>query len=814
MLRHSFNAGWSVREKVNPFLEVMGMSPQAECVTLPHDWLIGRPRSADHASGAPMAYYPDGVVEYTKTFTAPPEYKTGRVELAFDGVYREAMVYVNGSFAGQRKSGYAPFSVRIDPFLREGDNTVRVEASHHRDERWYTGLGIYRAVDLLLGGPVHVAPNGVRVRTVNAGADLGVIEVTSEINSVAHGFEQVRLTTEVLDPSGSVVACDTAKAGVRPGESTRTRQRFVLASPQRWSVETPALYRCRTRLSSGTGTLEECETIFGVRELTWDAARGLQINGETVKLRGGAIHHDSGLLGAATIARAEERRVELLKNAGYNAIRSAHNPISDALLQACDRLGMLVMDEAFDVWTSTKADYGYASDFPTWWRDDLAAMVERDYNHPSVILYSIGNEIQETGDRWDAGLGAKMVDLIKEIDDTRPVTNAVNPIMSLMPQFAAAMNRDAGDGGINTAMNDMASAIQDFIVTEPATEGIDEALSQLDVAGLNYAHGRYTVDLSNHPQRLLIGTESNGPRLDEIWALVESDPRIIGDFSWTAWEYLGEAGLGRTKFGESATSSLFGAYPWRLSATGDLTVTGRRRTVSFWRETVWGLRTDPVLAVYRPHRYNTPAIPSQWSWSDTTDSWSWPGHEGAPIGVEVYTTGDEVELLLDGQPLGRVDVKGERRCVARFETVYRPGRLTAVAYRDTAEIGRTDLRSAAEDEMLLTAAADRSTLTAGDRDLAFIEIALGDRIGVVHVTQSRAITVTVDGPGVLQGLGSDDPASENNYTDATCDLYEGRAMAIVRPTGPGEITVRVTTDQGEAAETLLRVVASDAASAM
>jgi beta-galactosidase len=804
VLRSCFNHDWSVREKVNPFLEAMGMAPPFEPVTLPHDWLIGQTRSADAKPGAPTGYYPDGVIEYEKTFTAPPEYRTGPVELAFGGIYRDAMVYVNGTFAGQRKSGYAPFRVRIDQLLHQGENTVHVEARNHRDERWYSGLGIYRDVQLLVGGPVHVTPNGVRVRTVSADQALGVIEVTSEVASVAHGFEQIRLTTEILGPSGVVLASDTVKAGIRPSDSRRIRQRFALDSPRLWSPGSPALHRCRTRIVSGTDVLEEIEITFGVRELTWDPAQGLRINGEAVKLRGGAVHHDNGLLGAAPTARAAPRRVELLKRAGYNAIRSAHNPISEAFLEACDRLGMLVMDEAFDTWTSTKADFGYANDFPTWWRADLAAMIERDYNHPSVVLYSIGNEIKEVGDRQDAGLGADMIDLVKQIDDTRPVTHAVNPFMSLMPQFAAALNRDAESaGGINTAMNDLGSAIQSFIATEEATEGIDEALSQCDVAGLNYSYGRYGIELANHPNRLLVGTESNGPRLDEIWPLVESDPRIIGDFSWTAWEYIGEAGLGRTTFGEAGQSPLFAEFPWRLSETSDITVTGRRKSVSFWRETIWGLRQEPFLAVHRPHRYALTATPSQWSWSDTTDSWTWPGFEGAPIGVEVYTTGDEVELLLDGISLGRTRVKGDRACLARFETVYRPGQLTAVAYRHSTEIGRTVLRSAAQDEVALTATADRSAIAADDRDLAFIDIALTDLAGIVHITQNRTITVTIEGPGKLQGLGSDDPASENNYTSATCDTYEGRALAIVRPTGAGQITVQITSDQGETAEVAL-----------
>ena len=790
LLRTLFNSDWTIQPKVNPFLEVFGGAPEPERVTLPHDWLISQPRSADASGGAASGYYPDGKVEYVKEFQAPPEFRDGRVEIAFDGVYRDAVVTINGSFAGQQKSGYAPFRLRIDQLLQEGTNNVRVEASNHRDERWYTGVGIYRDVHLLAGGPVHIAPDGVVVRTVEADADLAVVDVSTDLESVAHDLKSLIVATDLIDADGRVIASDRARTSVRPGAGKRVRQRFTVAQPALWSSTSPHLHRVRIRLEVGQELLEETTTPFGIRTLSWDSTRGLRLNGESLVLRGGAIHHDNGLIGSATITRAEERRVQKLLAAGYNAIRSAHNPISEALLDVCDRLGMLVMDEAFDVWSSSKADHGYGRDFPTWWRADLAAMIRRDRNHPSVIMYSIGNEIEELGNPWDVSLGAEMVDLIKELDDTRPVTNAVNPILSLMPQFASAVSEEVR-GGINTIMNDMTEAATRFVSSDAATAGIDESLSQLDITGLNYAYGRYSVDLANHPQRLIVGTESNPGSLDELWPLVESDVRIVGDFSWTAWEYLGEAGLGRIKFDEEQSTQLLGDYPWRIADTGDFTITGRRRTVSEWRETVWGLRDQPAIAVERPWRRDAVAVPGQWSWSDTTQSWSWTGWEDRPITVDVYSNSDEVELLLDGVLLDRQPVGAERPFIARFETRFHPGTLTAVAYRDGSETGRCSLVSANADSVELRLSADYERVTTHPGELVHIDISLTDQAGVVHTLRDRSVTVTLTGNAHLQGLGSDDPASENSYADDTCETFEGRAMAVIRPTGPGPVTVHV-----------------------
>jgi hypothetical protein len=458
------------------------------------------------------------------------------------------------------------------------------------------------------------------------------------------------------------------------------------------------------------------------------------------------------------------------------------------MLDACDRVGMLVMDEAFDAWTSPKIDFDYSFDLPSWWREDVTAMVLRDRNHPSVIMYSIGNEIPEIGSPWGAQLGRDMVELVKGLDPTRPVTNGINPFFAFQADVRAMKDAPPGaaDMGINTLMSTLAAAGAGAVASEAVTERIDESMSLLDIAGYNYAEGRYELDLERHPQRLLLGTESSTKNIEGIWDLVTRHTRVLGDFSWTAWDYIGEAGIGRVSVDEN-DKAFVGPFPYRLAFAGDIDITGHRRSVSYYRETVWALRSAPYVAVHRPGSSGVGATP--WAWSDSLDSWSWPGHEGEPIRVDVYSDAEEVELRCNGDVVGRVEVGKERRYIARFDTTYVPGELLAVALRNGKESGRAVLRSAGE-AVQLKVAPDRLSLGTDD-DLAFVEIALVDAVGTTHTSRDRELTVTVTGAGVLQGLGSANPSSTDNYTGTRCTTFAGRALAVVRPTAEGEISVRV-----------------------
>jgi beta-galactosidase len=811
MFRVSFNDGWEFRPKVSSFAELGGASLPHRPVTLPHDAMLGQERIAPDGAGlrdgGAGAYFPGGAFEYRKVFSVPEEYRGSRILLEFEGVYRDAMVYINGDYAGQRPYGYSLFRVDAGRFLRFGqDNEIRVEARAHKDSRWYTGAGIYRDTWLLTGGPVRIGPDGVRVATPDIDGERAVVEVATRVENDSIAIKTVGIITEILDPAGTVVAADTCQISVLPGESATARQRLYVRAPRLWSTESPALYAARVRLMD-TGGEEDAETVtFGIRSLRLDPERGLRINGETVKLRGACVHHDNGVLGAATFARAEERRVQLLKDAGFNAIRMSHHPMSKAMLDACDRLGVLVMDEAFDMWTSAKSDFDYSLYFPQWWERDIEAMVAKDVNHPSVILYSIGNEIPETGSPAGAAWGRKLAEKVRSLDCTRYVTNAVNGMLAVLDQLAAMRSQPSENAGVNTLMADPADMMNAISSSDLATRRTAESFSVLDVAGINYAESRYDLDRDLFPNRIIVGSETFPTRIDGNWRLVKQHGNVIGDFTWTGWDYLGEAGIGRPQYAtpDGSRPTLTAPYPYLLAGCGDIDITGHRRPASYYRQIVFGLRAQPYLTVQRPERHGQTFTGTPWAWSDSVSSWTWPGSEGAPVTVEVYSDADEVELLINGRSLGRRPAGGNHRFRVEFEAVYEPGELLAVAYTAGTETGRHLLRSAAG-PVLLHAEADRPVISAGGGDLAYVALTLTDAAGTCYTQADRPVAVEVSGQGVLLGFGSAAPSTEERFDATERRTHDGRALAIVHPNGPGKIRLLASAAECDPTEVLVTV---------
>lgn len=801
MKRTSFNDDWRVRPKMSHFQELLGGGAQPwEAVRLPHDAMIGGRRDPDEHWG--NGFFPGGVWQYEKTFVADEELRGKRVLLEFEGVYRGASVWVNGALAGHRPYGYTDFTVSIGEHLRFGDeNVVEVHAISHQDSRWYSGAGIYRPVHLIVGEPVHLALDAVTITTPTVDDGGAVVSVVTTVENESLVTTQTMVTTEVLDADGTVVSRDIAPLTMYPGATETLRQRLLVEQPRRWGVDDPSLYSCRTTLTADGDTIDEESTTFGIRVIEVDAARGLRINGEPVELRGACIHHDNGVIGTATIARADERRVEILKEAGFNALRSAHHPMSGEMLAACDRLGMLVMDEAFDMWTEQKNDDDYGRVFPDWWESDVDAMVRKDRNHPSVIMYSIGNEIPDTGNAAGARMGRAICERIRALDGDRIVTNSINHMLACGPAMFASLGEGAGvpsataDMGVNTMMSMMEQWLPVLLQQDLVDERTAESFSYLDVSGYNYAESRYAMDHDLHPQRVIVGSETNPAKIARNWALVRELPHLIGDFTWTGWDYLGEAGIGRMRYASDetvdGTAGLMASYPWITANCGDIDITGFRLPVSYWREIVWGLRDAPYLAARPPAHHGEEAnLRQMWTFTDAIASWSWAGSEGKPIAVEVYAHADEVELLVNGNSAGRAAVGESHPFVATIDTTYTPGEVTVVAYRNGSETGRCSLVSASG-PVQLDVQVDRAQIDATDRDLAFVDVALVDAAGTVH-GEDRAVTVTVEGPGVLQGFGSGNPCTEETFGAPTHDTYHGRALAVIRPTGAGTITVTVS----------------------
>jgi hypothetical protein len=763
MRRTRWNEGWEVRPKADRFAELTGGAAPWAPVTLPHDAMLATERRED--AGPANGYFPAGRWEYRRTFDRPA---AEIVVLELEAAYRDAVVAVNGSIVAHHPNGYTGFTVPLHHLLVDGENELTVEVSAGADSRWYSGAGLIRDVWLLVAGPVHLVPDTLVVQTPEVDDDLAVVTVAVDVANLGTTTVVVPVVVDLGDVSASTPIT------VFPGDTVTACQRLHVERPRRWRLDDPQLHECTVRL----GEVDEDRTTFGIRTLSVDAERGLRINGEPVKLRGACVHHDNGPLGAAAIGRAEERRVELLHTAGFNALRSAHNPMSRAMLDACDRLGVVVMDETFDMWAQTKSADDYALRFDDWWERDVEAMVRKDRNHPSVVMYSIGNEITDAMTATGLQRSRAMAERLRELDPTRYVTQAINGLfaagMEMFERLPEVMSQSVEETtGVNTMMNRLGDFLDQAMVSPAVTERTEESCAQLDIAGYNYMWSRFDGDRERFPHRVIVASETHPATMDRGWAAVERNPHVIGDFTWTGWDYLGEAGIGRTVYGDEpvGAEAFHGSYPWVAAWCGDLDLTGRRRAQSYYREIVFGLRTDPWIGV-QVHPGEAVAYAGSWSWSALVEDWS--GIEGQSAVVEVYADADEVELLVNGESVGRQAVD---RLRAEFEVTFEPGEVEAVAWRGDEEVGRSTLRSERLDDLRV----DRASITADTTDLAYVEIL---------TTEDRPVTVEVEGPGVLAGVASARPDTTEPFTGDTVTTFDGRAIAVVRPTGPGTITVR------------------------
>ncbi|MBC9823933.1 glycoside hydrolase family 2 TIM barrel-domain containing protein [Terrabacter sp. MAHUQ-38] len=796
MLRQPFNGDWRFGPFASVHAAIVFDGPDRDLVTLPHDAMLTMGRSADHSGGPALGYFRGGNWTYEKSFHVPREWALKRVTFEFEGVYRNAMVYINGVLAGQWAYGYTGFHISADPHLKYGQtNTIRVDARAQDDSRWYSGGGIYRPVHLLIGELVHIVPNGIRVTTPDVDADLATVAVATRVINEDTGTRTVQMELLVRDDDGNVVASDQSRLTLRAGEAAIARQRAYIRNPSLWNVDSPRLYEATVRLHDDRGDVDEARSSFGIRTVTADPIRGLRINGETIKLRGAGVHHDNGVLGAADFADASERRVRKLKAAGFNAIRSAHNPLSVSMLEACDRLGMLVMDEAFDAWTFAKSDDDYSHQFLNWWERDIDAMVAKDVNHPSVIMYSIGNEIIEAGTTEGARLGRQLAERVRANDPTRLVTHALQGMYIARDEIASLTEATSNDEpeGLNEYLARLTDLVDRLMASDVVGERLVEPASVQDVVGLNYGDSRYVLDKGRFPNRVVVGSETFPTKIAHLWKLVTENAHVIGDFTWIGWDFLGEAGTGRPVYPEDEEVHR-APYPWLTIDCGDLDITGQRLPISYYRELVYGLTDTPYLAVAPPRVDGYVVEAKAWTWTDTTASWTWDTPVGSPVHVEAYATGTDVEFRLNGDTVATVAVGSCRELVAEAQIPYQPGVLEAISYRDGQEVGRCALRTAAEPAHL-SVEVDRSDLAANNQHLVHVELSLVDDGGVVNPIRDRQITIEVDGPAVLQGFGTGAPSTVEPFLDHTSTTYRGRALAVIRATGDtGQITVRAVAD--------------------
>ena len=762
-------------------------SPGWTTVNLPHDFSIGQQRDPATLAGPGNGYFPGGVGAYEKVLPVLGEWSGRTVVLEFEGVYGYTTVWVNRHMVAQHPYGYSGFHCDLTPYLVAGtENTIRVLVNNSAlpNSRWYSGSGIYRHAWLLVGDSVHVVPEGIQISTPTASRDASTVTVQTTLANRSMATARVALQTTVLADGVEVASIETVLEAIA-GTTAEVGQILVVSPTELWSPEHPYLYTVRSEVMREHVLIDSVETRLGIRDIRFDAQHGFRLNGEAVKLRGGCVHHDCGLLGAASYDRAEARKIELLKACGFNAVRCAHNPPAPAFLDACDRQGLLVIDEAFDCWREGKTANDYSVHFAEWWQRDLAAMVLRDRNHPCVVLWSIGNEIGERDGRSDGyGYARKLADFVRQLDKTRAVTSA---LCELSAELASPAVFPAG------AVEDEAA--------DPWGSRTSRFAAPLDVVGYNYLQQRYEQDGNRFPGRIICGTESFPKDAFDCWNLVERLPFVIGDFVWTGLDYLGEAGIGIVRY--DGQKRWLGEYPWHQAFCGDIDICGFRRPQSYYRDCVWGRASAPYIAVHNPEHYGRIADPSRWSWPDVRSSWTWPGFDNRPIVIDLYCPTGDVELFVNGTSLGRKPAGKANRYIATYETVYVQGELEAVGYDGDTECARTVLRTVGEPASVRLTP-DRRELEAASGDLSYVTVELLDAAGDVVPHQAPAVRVVVYGVGALVAVGSSNPISEEPYTGDQRRFSDGRAMAVVRTTGePGDITVAAYVDGLPVAETHL-----------
>jgi len=795
MNKQVFDTGWE-------FHEMQGLAAmlyaQWQPVNLPHDASILKPRSASNPSGSGGGYAWGGVVNYRKKFFVPEDWRGQSVQLEFEGVYMNAEVSVNHNLVTFHPYGYTSFVVDLTPYLNFGaENEVTVVANNSAqpNSRWYSGTGIYRHVWLRRGGSVHIKPWGVFVTTPRVDPAASTVSVATEVESTTGAVTGVVLRSTILDASGATVAqVDTPVPATAHGVAT-VQQTLTVTNAELWSVDEPNLYILVSEVLVNGSAVDTERTTFGIRSIAVDAQNGFRLNGVPIKLKGGCVHHDNGLLGAASYDRAEERKVELMKSAGFNAVRCAHNPPAPAFLDACDRLGMLVINESFDCWRMGKSPNDYHLYFEDWWQRDTESMVKRDRNHPSIIMWSIGNEVFErTGASDGYAWAKKQADYIRSLDNTWLLTASApaifEAILPLLAQFGFEKIFDLLTGEEPDPQKDLYGTL-----TEPF-------FRSLDVAGYNYLFKRYETDGKKFPGRVIAGTETFPHQAYLFWDATRRLPYVIGDFVWTAIDYLGEAGIGQVTY--DGTMPFAAPYPYHLADCGDFDICGFKRPQSYYRDILWGVRTAPWIGVLDPQHCGKKISFKPWGWEPVIDSWTFPGWEGKPTQVDVYSADDEVELLINGVSVGRKPAGVASQNKAVFEVTYQPSTIEAIGYSNGKETGRTILKTASKSASLRLTP-DRPVIHAESGDLAYITVEVVDRDGNVVKHAEPEVSFGIAGAGELIAVGTANPISEELYVGSQRKAFQGRLIAVVRSTGQvGEIVLKAQADGLVASEIRLQ----------
>ena len=731
-------------------------------VDLPHDAMLLEEREGSCQNGVNTGYFPGGKYQYEKQFVLTDADIKKNISIHFEGVYQNSTISLNGRDVGRHRYGYSAFDVDLTEAALAGENRliVSVDNSLEPNCRWYSGSGIFRPVQLLIREDPWI--RDVEVKTLSIEPARINVQVTCSQKS------QVRV---------AIYDGDRLVAEDQPGV-------IEVPDAKLWTAETPYLYECRVQTPTDEKRIE-----IGIRSLVWSAKQGLLVNGQRVLLRGGCIHHDHGVLGACEYYDAEERRIRILKENGFNAVRIAHNPASQITLSICDRLGMYVMDETFDGWYIPKTYHDYARWFAKDWKADVEAMVVSAKNHPSVIMYSIGNEVSETADMKGVEVGAMLTDYVHGLDDSRPVTAGINVLLNVYTHMGMGVYKEKGDyeaipleekkgykekktgSAFFNAMAQKLGALMFFMSKgKKGDKACRDIAEKLDILGLNYASSRYDADVIRYPDRMMVGSETMVADLAYNWARVKKYPQLIGDFVWSAWDYLGEACLG------DWTYHSYEGLPL-LAGQGMIDITGKPLAAMYYMQIVWGLRKEPFVCV-RPlnHAKESPSA-GAWQFTNAIDSWTWHGYEGSKAVVEVFADADYVQLECNGSLNGKKKVKNMR---CKFSLKYQPGSIKARAMdAGGREIASTTLCSGKAQPRL-------TVIPEPMQELTYLPITFTDEDGILLPYIEQKVTVETDGPELL-GLGSALCKTNESYLSSAFTSYRGRLLAVVR--GHGIVTI-------------------------
>jgi beta-galactosidase len=756
-------------------------------LSLPHDFAIERQYMDDDMHIGPFVksipdsldtgYIPGGTGWYRKHFKLDKWTMKQRVSISFDGVSECSDVWINGYHLGFHPNAYTPFQYDITPFLKPAgdDNILVVKAfSAGKNSRWYLGAGIYRHVHLIVSGKIYVPKREVQVITHIVDSLKAKINVVFPIQNETSIDKNISFRITLLQ-NNRIVWTKNQTAKINAGSHRLFNTIGNVVKPVLWSLEHPFLYKLRIDVFNDNNICDSYETHFGIRSLYFSAERGFLLNGKPVELKGACVHHDNGLLGSAAYDAAEIRRVKLLKDNGFNAIRTSHNPPSTIFLDACDQLGMLVIDEAFDMWERPKLSNDYHLFFKEYAAKDITSYIKRDRNHPCVIMWSIGNEINERVDSSGIRITSELVSIVKSLDITRPVTEAIC-------YFWDHEGRDW---------------------SETAT-----AFSLLDVSGYNYTVDKYESDHKLFPSRIIVGTETFPREAYNNWHADIQYPFVLGSFVWTGMDYIGEVGVGNTQYiNDKITTKLPDSryWPWFVSYCGDIDIIGGKKPQSFYRDVLWG-RSHLELFVHSPIPSGKKEYTSLWGWPDEYAHWNWKGNEGKPLVVHAYTDCDSVRLYLNNVFL--TTQKQIEKLTATFIVPYASGELRAEGIKDGKIIANCVLRTTGAPDHF-TFSTEKGKITNNPNDLLYVNVNVVDSIGNIVPTATTKLHLSVEGNGRLLASGNAAPDDMKSFRNPNCLCSQGKCLVILQPRRlSGNIVLKVSSDGMPNAKLVIPVIKS------